>query len=214
MQDDQGPGEPSGDRSFFAVALAQRACRRFSDQPVDDELLERCLEVAVHAPSAENRQPWRFVVVRDPAVRGTIAELTRRAWREGGRRYSEGRLAPRLMAAVDDGAESGMGTAPVIVVVCGDTDLGLEATLPASVYPAVQNLLLATTALGLGSAMTTLATVYAGDLRRLLELPDLRTADGGRSHRVARAATRPPAPATALRAGASRWLRLRLVTAR
>ena len=67
--------------------------------------LERCLEAAVHAPSAENRQPWQFVVVRDPAVREAISELTRRAWREGGRQYSEGRLAPGLLAAVDDGAE-------------------------------------------------------------------------------------------------------------
>ena len=64
-----------------------------------------------------------------------------------------------------------MGTAPVIVVVCGDTSLGLEATLPASVYPAVQNLLLAAGALGLGSAMTTLATLFADDLRQLLDLP-------------------------------------------
>ena len=64
-----------------------------------------------------------------------------------------------------------MGTAPVIVVVCGDTALGLEATLPSSVFPATQNLLLAATALGLGSAMTTLATVFADDLRQLLDLP-------------------------------------------
>ncbi|MGB7050812.1 MAG: nitroreductase family protein [Acidimicrobiales bacterium] len=172
MHDDLGPGgESSGERGFFAVALAQRACRRFTDRPVDDELLQRCLEAAVHAPSAENRQPWQFVVVRDPAVREALSELTRRAWREGGRRYSEGRLAPGLLAAVDHGAEVGMGTAPVIIVVCGDAGLGLEATLPASVYPAVQNLLLAATALGLGSAMTTLATVFGHELRHLLDLP-------------------------------------------
>lgn len=161
----------SDDRGFFAVALAQRACRRFSDRPVDDRLLEQCLQAAVHAPSAENRQPWRFVVVRDVETREAISNLTRRAWRGGGRRFSEDRLPPPLLAAVDDGAEAGMRTAPVIVVVCGDTDLGLEATLPASVFPATQNLLLAATALGLGSAMTTLATVFGDDLRRLLDLP-------------------------------------------
>jgi nitroreductase len=169
--DEEAASESAVDRGFFDVALAQRAHRRFSDRPVDDELVERCLEAAVHAPSAENRQPWQFVVVRDPAVREAVSELTRRAWRGGGRQHSEGRLAPSLLAAVHEGAESGMGTAPVIVVVCGDTSLGLEATLPASVYPAVQNLLLAAGALGLGSAMTTLATLFADDLRQLLDLP-------------------------------------------
>jgi nitroreductase len=172
MHDDEEAAPISAaDRGFFDVVLAQRAHRRFTDRPIDDELLEKCLEAAVHAPSAENRQPWQFVVVRDPAVRDAISELTRRAWRGGGRQYSEGRLSPGLLAAVDDGAESGMGTAPVIVVVCGDTGLGLESTLPASIYPAVQNLLLAAAALGLGSAMTTLATLFADDLRRLLDLP-------------------------------------------
>jgi nitroreductase len=165
-------GDPAGpDSSFFAVVLSQRACRRFDDRPVTEDLLRSCLEAAVHAPSAENRQPWQFVVVRDPEVRSAIAGLTRRAWRSGGRRFSEGRLAPALLASVDDGAEVGMATAPVIVVACGDGDLGLEATLPASVYPAVQNLLLAATALGLGSSMTTLATLYAAELGRLLSLP-------------------------------------------
>ena len=56
-------------------------------------------------------------------------------------------------------------------MVCGDTAIGLESTLPSSVYPATQNLLLAATALGLGSAMTTLATLFADELRGLLGLP-------------------------------------------
>ncbi len=156
---------------FFAVVGNQRACRAFTDEPVADELVERCLEAATHAPSAENRQPWVFVVVRDPSPRAAIGELTRRAWREAGRRHSEGRLTPALLADVDRGAEGGIAAAPVLVVVCGDSRIGLEATLPSSVYPAVQNLLLAASALGLGSAMTTLTTAFAVELRELLDLP-------------------------------------------
>ena len=57
-------------------------------------------------------------------------------------------------------------------MVCGDTAIGLETTLPSSVFPATQNLLLAATALGLGSAMTTLTTLFAGELRELLDLPE------------------------------------------
>ncbi|MGO8871117.1 MAG: nitroreductase family protein [Acidimicrobiales bacterium] len=164
-------GDDAGGRPFFDVVLGQRACREFSDRAVDDELIERCLVAATHAPSAENLQPWVFVVVRDAELRVAVGELTRRAWREGGRRQSEGRLPAPLLRDVDRGAEGGIMAAPVIVVVCGDSDIGLGSTLPSSVYPATQNLLLAATALGLGSAMTTLATMFADELRAVLHLP-------------------------------------------
>ncbi len=160
-----------GAKAFFEVVLGQRACRQFNGQPVDDSLVEACLRAATHAPSAENRQPWVFVVVRDSAIRDRIGQLTRRAWREGGRQHSVGRLSGALFDDVDQGAEGGLGSAPVIIVVCGDTAIGLESTLPSSVFPATQNLLLSATAVGLGSAMTTLATLYRAELCELLGLP-------------------------------------------
>ncbi len=156
---------------FFDVVLNQRACREFVDEPVDDALIERCLEAATHAPSAENRQPWVFVVVKDAERRVAIGELTRRAWRNGGRQHSEGRLPAGLLADVDRGAEGGIAGAPVLVVVCADAELGLESTFASSVYPATQNLLLAAGALGLGSAMTTLTTAFTAELGELLALP-------------------------------------------
>ncbi|MGH9078525.1 MAG: nitroreductase family protein [Acidimicrobiales bacterium] len=168
MVDDE---RDNGSAAFFDVVLGQRACRQFGDEPVGDDLVERCLRAATHAPSAENLQPWVFVVVRRPELRSRIGELTRRAWREGGRTHSVGRLSDTLFRDVEQGAEAGVGSAPVIIVVCGDTAIGLASTLPSSVYPATQNLLLAATALGLGSAMTTLATRYADELRHLLDLP-------------------------------------------
>lgn len=156
---------------LFDVVLSQRACRQFADEPVDDALIERCLEAATHAPSAENRQPWVFIVVRDRDRRLAIGDLTRRAWRGGGRQHSEGRLPTVLLEDVDRGAEGGIAAAPVLVVVCADAELGLESTFASSVYPATQNLLLAAGALGLGSAMTTLAVSFAAELRDLLGLP-------------------------------------------
>jgi nitroreductase len=158
-------------REFFDVVLHQRACRAFTDQPVADELLDRCLRAATHAPSAENLQPWVFVVIQDAELRAKVGELTRRAWRGGGRQHSEGRLPASLLEEVGRGAEGGIESAPVTVVVCGDADIGLASTLPASVFPATQNLLLAAAALGLGSAMTTLATLFADELGELLALP-------------------------------------------
>jgi nitroreductase len=158
--------------SFFDVVLHQRACRQFDGHPVDDALIDRCLTAATHAPSAENLQPWVFVVVRDERQRAAIADLTRRVWREAGRPRSEGRLSPRLLDEVDAGAETGLAGAPVLVVVCGDTSVAHRSTLPSSVYPATQNLLLAAGALGLGSALTTLATLAVDELSDVLGLPD------------------------------------------
>jgi nitroreductase len=160
------------DSSFFAVAGRQRAHRRFSPEPVSDEVVARILTAATWAPSAENRQPWEFIVVRDEQRRAAIAGSMQRAWEASGRAHSERRLTPAVMRSVDDGMTGGFATAPVMIVVAGDTHRGFAQTLPSSVFPAVQNLLLAATALGLGSALTTIATVSAGELAPVIEVPD------------------------------------------
>ena len=58
--------------SFFDVVTSQRACRSFSDRAVTDDEIAQVLTAATHAPSAENKQPWEFVVVRDAARRAAI----------------------------------------------------------------------------------------------------------------------------------------------
>ena len=167
----------------------QRACRdvprrrRSSDADV-----ARLLEAATYAPSAENRQPWEFIVVRDRAL---IASH-RRARPGGhgttvGRAFSRARSTPKLLADVERGATGGIAAAPVHIVVCADTERGLEQTVPSSIFPAVQNLLLAATALGLGSALTTIALDYRAELTSLLALPDTVVP-------VARRAARPSRP--------------------
>lgn len=166
-----GVTAPDGSRDFFDVVLHQRACRSFLPDPVPDELVEQVLAAATHAPSAENRQPWVFVVVRDPEIRAGIADLARQLWHGGARAFSAERTSANLLADVDRGVEVGFEQAPVAVVVAGDEEAGLAVTLPSSVYPAAQNLCLAANALGLGSAFTTLATLQAEELRTLLGLP-------------------------------------------
>ena len=156
---------------FFDVVHTQRAARTFLPDDIDDETVARVLKAATHAPSAENSQPFVFVVVRDSEVRRTIGEMTARIWSGGARAYEEGRLSQAFLADVDRGAMGGIAAAPVLVVVCGDTSLTLEVALPSSVFPAVQNLLLAAHALGLGSTLTTLPVVAGGELSTLLELP-------------------------------------------
>ena len=138
---------------------------------MSDGDVEDVLKAATYAPSAENRQPWVFVVVRDPAARARIGELTRAAWHGGARAHSEGRLSPQLLAEVDLGAEGGVSGAPVLIVAAGDTRVGLAAAMASSLYPAIQNLLLAATAKGMGSALTTLTTAFAAELREVVGLP-------------------------------------------
>lgn len=126
------------------------------------------LRAATHAPSAENRQPWVFVVVRDPAVRAAVADVTRAVWDGGGRDAAD----PAFVDAVDRFVADGYGGAPVLVVVAGDGRDGTPTSLLASsVLPATQNLLLAATALGYGTSMTTLAAHAPDDLAAAVGLP-------------------------------------------
>lgn len=162
----------SDDPSFWSVLDGQRAHREFTDVPVDDALVERVLDAATRAPSAENTQPWEFVVVRDAGLRDQIGALTRRAWEERGREFSRPRLDTKLFDEVDRGATGGISAAPVLVVVAGDTQRCLKPVIPASIFPAVQNFLLAAQALGLGSALTTLTTGFADELRAVVGLPE------------------------------------------
>jgi nitroreductase len=157
---------------FFSVVRTQRAHRAFTDEPVPDALVERVLEAGTFAPSAENTQPWVFIVVREVAARARIGELNRQAWEGGGREFSRPRLSPEVFAKVEAGATGGIANAPVLVVVCGDTSRCVETVLESSVWPAVQNLLLAAHAVGLGSALTTITTVFGDELRSLLALPE------------------------------------------
>ncbi len=156
---------------FFEVVLSQRAARRFLPDDVDDDTVARILTAATHAPSAENSQPYVFVVVRDPATRGLIGAISARIWQGGARAMEENRLPPAMLRDVDQGAMGGIAAAPVLVVVCSDTRLAFAQSIPSSIFPAVQNLLLAAHALGLGSTLTTLTALAGDELSALLRLP-------------------------------------------
>ncbi len=156
---------------FFEVVHTQRAARTFLPDDIDDEAVTRILTAATHAPSAENSQPFVFVVVRDQALRASIGDLTARIWQGGARALEEDRLSPTLLADVDRGAMGGIAAAPVLVVVCGDSRLTSPQALESSVFPAVQNMLLAAHALGLGSTLTTLPVIAGDALSGPLGLP-------------------------------------------
>ena len=157
---------------IFDIMRTQRACREFRDTPVTDAAIAQMLDAAVHAPSAENRQPWEFVVVSDATARAAIGGLMAKAWSTIGREFAQDRLTPALLADVDRGATGGIAGAPVHVVVGADTERGLPMTAAESIFPAVQNLMLAAAALGLGTTLTTIAVGYADELRAIVGFPD------------------------------------------
>jgi nitroreductase len=161
---------------LLAVMHAQRACRRFDpDGKVLDADLERVLESAVHAPSAENTQPWSFVVVRNEETRAQLADWWTETWNAGGGDFVRQSLNDKVLVAdLEYGFNrGGFAAAPVVVVVCADTERVPEIYAPSSIYPAVQNLLLAAADLGYGSCLTTGLTTFGVDrVREKLQLPD------------------------------------------
>lgn len=169
----------AGLRMPLADAMrTQRAVRRLRSDPVDDELVLELLRLATHAPSGGNLQGWEFVVVRDPGVKHQLARLNRQSWsvyRRLAKSRARGdlRLA-RTIAAVQWQADH-FEDAPVIVVAClhgrtWPTPMG-RTTFYGSIFPAVQNLLLAARAVGLGAALTTLPLWSRSLARRTLGLP-------------------------------------------
>jgi nitroreductase len=149
----------------------QRAHRSFTAADVDDALIDALLTAAGKAPSAYNSQPWEWIVVRDPDTRAAIGEVASRLWRAVPDAWRERHLDRRMADDVSEGAFGGIASAPVIVVACADTTRCERGAMGSSIFPAVQNLLLAATEAGLGTALTTLAT-HDPELAALLGLPD------------------------------------------
>jgi nitroreductase len=165
-----------------------RAVRRLRPDPIPDDVLRRVLEAATWAPSGGNVQPWRIVAVKDPEKRRRLGELYEKVWTAyaAQSRAAIGELdeaaragAERMLAAGDYLAEHFAET-PVVLVFCFNpermaiTDLQLDRPSVvggASVYPSVQNLLLACRAEGLGCVLTTLLCVTEPVVRELLGIP-------------------------------------------
>lgn len=163
---------PETTPAFFDLVTQQRAQRALEPRPVPQEMIEKILEAGTHAPSAMNSQPWHFVVVQDAAVRKAIGEGARAAWEGFARDMTKDQSAPGFKS-VDRWATSGLAEAPVIIVLCGDTQLLPLEQMGSSIFPAAQNILLAANALGLGSLMSNLP-LFAPDgaLAQTLKLPD------------------------------------------
>jgi nitroreductase len=161
---------------FYDVATTQRAMRRLKPDPVPDELLWKILSTATMAPSGGNAQPWNFLVVRDGEKKRKIAEWYLDAWN---RTYGPAREAMMANEAMSrtflsaDHLANHLAEAPALIIATIKKDMpNISSTLGASIYPAVQNLMLAARAEGLGTTLTTLHKLHEGEVKELLGVPD------------------------------------------
>lgn len=164
---------------FFETVTTQRAMRRLKPDPIPDAVLRQIMDAAICAPSGGNRQGWSFLVIRDGAKRARLGELYRESWAELMKTpyYRGASAAPRdsregkMVASASHLAEH-LAEAPVLVLACISTD-GVRPTITtgASIYPAVQNLMLAARALGVGSCITTIHKYRDPQVKELLGIP-------------------------------------------
>lgn len=179
----------AADIELYEAMSTLRAVRRLRPDPVPEDVLHRVLEAATWAPTGANIQPWRAIVVEDAGRKGDLGAMYAEQWA----RYATGHRAAladqadevresaeRMLAAGDHLARH-FGETPVVVVFCFHpglmtiTDAGLDRVSVvggASIYPAVENLLLACRAEGLGCVLTTLLCAVEPAVRELLAIPE------------------------------------------
>jgi len=184
--------------NLFDVMYSAGAIRRFKTDPVPDEIITKVLDAAIRAPSGSNAQSWAFVVVKDAEKRRQLGAVYKKASDILLKLYS-GATRPdhidekkydRFMKAVVHLFDH-MGDAPVLLVPCLKASMWTNAKLPddikarmagsariagSSIYPAVQNVILACRAFGLGTVLTTIHAFYEEEVRTILNLPaDVQT---------------------------------------
>jgi nitroreductase len=188
----------TGGIGLYEAIHTARSLRRFKPDPVPELLLEQILDAAIRAPSAGNAQNWAFIIVRDPQRRDALGEIYRKASKIAEAMYAARGRPPHLterqfQSMMSSGSHlwMHMGEAPVILIPClRQPAVPAADSLPedirafhaaelayaqrirgASIYPAVQNILLTCRSLGLGTTITTNHIRCEQDVRTLLNLP-------------------------------------------
>jgi nitroreductase len=175
---------------IYEAMKTLKAVRKLRPDPIPDDVLRRVLEAATWAPTGGNRQPWRIVLVKDHAKKQRLGELYSRSWKTYvGHYYS---AIPESMPAAarertirtlktGDYLADHFGETPAIAVFCfNPNEMAITDSKQkrpsvvggGSVYTAVENLLIACRAEGLGCVLTTLLCESELEVRELLSIPD------------------------------------------
>jgi nitroreductase len=171
---------------LFEAMYSTRSMRRLKPDPIPRELIEKIIDAGVHAPSGSNFQNWGFVVVEDADDKRFIRDRYLKYYRELERIGSIPSMdaippARRKMFDTAIHLAEHLDEVPVILLACTGTDFptyadtnnprSVTASLHASIYPAVQNILLAARALGIGATLTTLHYFFEDELKQRLGIP-------------------------------------------
>ncbi len=171
------------DMPLLDAMMTQRAVRRLLPDPVDDAIVLKCIELGLRAPTGSNGQNWEFVVVKDRHVKEQFAKRCRQAWVPYGgiaRRVAGGDESMQKVLRAVQWQIDHFEEIPVLVVPCLRGGMRLpymptpfvgESSFFGSIYPSVQNLLLAARAMGLGASLITMPLWSVTSARRILGLP-------------------------------------------
>jgi nitroreductase len=176
---------------FLDVLVSRKSIRRYKPDPIPDEMLDKILEAARWAPTGENYQPWRFIVVRNQETRNKIGDLAKQgsgsrmtAW------YCLGELQQRFEKIEDpvkraevlefmySGSVSEFAKqSPVVIAVIGDLRVG-SVDVPYDLCAAIENMLLEAHSLGLGACWVHGPVASTRDAKRFKEILDIPTGMG------------------------------------
>jgi nitroreductase len=157
---------------FYDVVRNRRSTRKFKEDPVPPDVLSRILDAGWWAPSGGNAQPWRFVIVTDEDVKGKIADICTRSSSEAWAHFSS-KAAAYLEQRGGTPNKLYMRKIPVLIVVCYEVLANQSRDVAlASAWVAIENMLLATTAEGLGGCpYTTYDSKEETALKETLQVP-------------------------------------------
>lgn len=161
---------------IYDAMYTLRAMRRLKTEPVPEELVWKVLDAAIRAPSGGNLQPWGFVVVTDPEKKRRIGEWYLEAWDKGYAPVKDVMMADPVRARTFKSAEhlaNNIAEVPVLIfATVRAANVAETSGVGPNIYPAVQNLMLAARAEGLGTTLTTLHRAHEADVKALLGIPD------------------------------------------
>lgn len=168
---------PSDAIGLFEAIYTTRALRRLKPDPVPEDVLFQLLDAAIRAPSGQNAQDWRFILITEPELKQKMQRWSEEGWSHYQARFGDepgaiDRLprTQRLSLRSIEHLAHHLGDAPAIVAVCGRK--GRHSTPGGSHFPAVQNLLLAARALGLGASIFNFPLAHANELTEALGMPE------------------------------------------
>ena len=170
------------DMPLLEAMMTQRAVRRVRPDPVDDAVVLKCIELALRAPTGSNGQNWEFIVVKDQHIKDQLAKRYRQPWaiyhKIGQRKTAGDESMQKILRAVQWQVEH-FSEIPVLVIPClrggrppyVPSPFVAETSFFGSIYPSVQNLLLAARAMGLGASLITMPLWNVTSARKILGLP-------------------------------------------